>query len=96
MNLDGDALSQIYGQCAAELRLSAEGAFHVQRNEVDEYCGGPCLEETKLALQCVDDFPSKRPNMLQVVAMLRELDDAQPPTTEPAAPPAACDTPEDG
>uniref|UniRef100_A0A0D9XHB7 non-specific serine/threonine protein kinase n=1 Tax=Leersia perrieri TaxID=77586 RepID=A0A0D9XHB7_9ORYZ len=27
-----------------------------------------------MALQCVDDFPSKRPNMLQVVAMLRELD----------------------
>ena len=50
MNLDGDALSQIYGQCAAELRLNAEGAFHVQRDEVDEYCGGPCLEETKLAL----------------------------------------------
>ncbi|CAN6549722.1 unnamed protein product [Malus baccata var. baccata] len=26
-----------------------------------------------VTLQCVDDFPSKRPNMLQVVAMLREL-----------------------
>uniref|UniRef100_A0A0E0IP27 non-specific serine/threonine protein kinase n=1 Tax=Oryza nivara TaxID=4536 RepID=A0A0E0IP27_ORYNI len=33
-----------------------------------------------MALQCVDDFPSKRPNMLQVVAMLRELD-APPPAT---------------
>lgn len=31
-----------------------------------------------LALQCVDDFPSKRPNMLQVVATLREIDDAPP------------------
>ena len=59
MNLDGDALSQIYGQCAAELRLSAEGAFHVQRNEVDEYCGGPCLEETKLALQCVEEVAAE-------------------------------------
>ncbi|KQJ96175.1 brassinosteroid LRR receptor kinase BRL2 [Brachypodium distachyon] len=28
----------------------------------------------EIALQCVDDFPSKRPNMLQVVAVLRELD----------------------
>lgn len=27
----------------------------------------------EISLQCVDDFPSKRPNMLQVVAMLREL-----------------------
>ncbi|OEL32100.1 hypothetical protein BAE44_0006880 [Dichanthelium oligosanthes] len=45
----------IYGQCALEFRLNAEGAFHVQRNEVDEYCGGPCLEETKLALQCVEE-----------------------------------------
>ncbi|EEF40539.1 serine/threonine-protein kinase bri1, putative [Ricinus communis] len=27
----------------------------------------------EITLQCVDDFPSKRPNMLQVVAMLREL-----------------------
>ncbi|KAL2906898.1 Serine/threonine-protein kinase BRI1-like 2 [Bienertia sinuspersici] len=26
-----------------------------------------------ITMQCVDDFPSKRPNMLQVVAMLREL-----------------------
>ncbi|QHO41255.1 Serine/threonine-protein kinase BRI1-like [Arachis hypogaea] len=24
-------------------------------------------------LQCVDDLPSKRPNMLQVVAMLKDL-----------------------
>ena len=59
MNLDGDALSQIYGQCAAELRLNAEGAFHVQRDEVDEYCGGPCLEETKLALQCVEEVAAE-------------------------------------
>ncbi|CAA3011770.1 serine threonine- kinase BRI1-like 2 [Olea europaea subsp. europaea] len=27
----------------------------------------------EITLQCVDDFPSKRPTMLQVVAMLREL-----------------------
>ncbi|KAF8689320.1 hypothetical protein HU200_042117 [Digitaria exilis] len=37
----------------------------------------------ELALQCVDDFPSKRPNMLQVVATLKELEDA-PPSSEPA------------
>jgi Leucine-rich repeat (LRR) protein len=42
----------------------------------------------ELALQCVDDFPSKRPNMLQVVTMLRELDDAPPSSNEPAQAPA--------
>jgi hypothetical protein len=31
-------MMQIYSQCAEEFRLNAEGAFHVQRNEVDEYC----------------------------------------------------------
>ncbi|KAL6906253.1 hypothetical protein ACP4OV_003854 [Aristida adscensionis] len=61
--------------------------------------GAPPEEEREmarfleLALQCVDDFPSKRPNMLQVVAMLRELDDAPPPPPAqlpaPAAPAAA-------
>ncbi|KAK8921088.1 Serine/threonine-protein kinase BRI1-like 2 [Platanthera zijinensis] len=29
----------------------------------------------EIALKCVDDFPSRRPSMLQVVAMLRELED---------------------
>ncbi|CAM0882553.1 unnamed protein product [Alopecurus aequalis] len=33
----------------------------------------------EMALQCVNDFPSKRPNMLQVVAVLRELDSLPPP-----------------
>jgi hypothetical protein len=27
----------------------------VHKDSVDEYCGGPCPEETKLALQCVED-----------------------------------------
>jgi len=42
----------------------------------------------ELALQCIDDFPPKRPNMLQVVTMLRELDDA-PPSQEPAHAPVS-------
>ncbi|GJM91653.1 hypothetical protein PR202_ga08052 [Eleusine coracana subsp. coracana] len=40
----------------------------------------------ELALQCVDDFPSKRPNLLQVVATLREIDDAPPSHQAPTAP----------
>jgi hypothetical protein len=42
----------------------------------------------EMTLQCVDDFPSKRPNMLQVVAVLRELH-ALPPLPLPAT--GACD-----
>ncbi|XP_066364664.1 uncharacterized protein [Miscanthus floridulus] len=49
----------IYSQCAEEFRMNVEGAFHVQRNEVDEYCGGPCLEETQLALQCVEEVAAQ-------------------------------------
>ncbi|KAG6494759.1 hypothetical protein ZIOFF_042520 [Zingiber officinale] len=40
--------------------------------------GGEAAEEEmerflEITLKCVDDFPSKRPNMLQVVALLKEL-----------------------
>ncbi|KAK3139019.1 hypothetical protein QOZ80_5AG0376600 [Eleusine coracana subsp. coracana] len=49
----------IYAHCAAEFRLNAEGAFHVHKDSVDEYCGGPCLEETKLALQCVEEVAAE-------------------------------------
>ncbi|VAH57532.1 brassinosteroid LRR receptor kinase BRL2-like [Triticum dicoccoides] len=42
----------------------------------------------EMALQCVDDFPSKRPNMLHVVAVLREID---APSSQPPLPAAgAC------
>ncbi|CAL5094396.1 unnamed protein product [Urochloa decumbens] len=66
----------IYGQCAEEFRLNAEGAFHVQRNEVDSYCGGPCLEETKLALQCVEEVAAQSfrfSNGASVLAVRRAL-----------------------
>ncbi|KAL6642565.1 hypothetical protein ACP70R_020746 [Stipagrostis hirtigluma subsp. patula] len=63
-----------------------------------ELVAGAAPEEEKemarfleLALRCVDDFPSKRPNMLQVVATLRELDDGLLPSQEPAPAPAAAD-----
>ena len=45
--------------------------------ETQEGYGGVIVKEMlrylEIALRCVDDFPSKRPNMLQVVALLREL-----------------------
>ncbi|KAF0925799.1 hypothetical protein E2562_018455 [Oryza meyeriana var. granulata] len=45
----------VYSECKEELRLGVEGAFHVGKESVDEYCGGPCLMETKMALQCVEE-----------------------------------------
>ncbi|KAL0737436.1 hypothetical protein Bca4012_013646 [Brassica carinata] len=46
-------------------------------SESQEGYGGVIVKEMlrylEIALRCVDDFPSKRPNMLQVVALLREL-----------------------
>ncbi|KAL6001049.1 ubiquitin-protein ligase E3 Brl2 [Asimina triloba] len=45
----------------------------IQQKEMKRYL--------EITLQCVEDFPSRRPNMLQVVAMLREL----VPVTEDAA-----------
>jgi hypothetical protein len=45
---------KVYKECAEELRLGVEGAFHVGSEKVDAYCGGMCLVETKMALQCVE------------------------------------------
>ncbi|KAL6505902.1 ubiquitin-protein ligase E3 Brl2 [Orobanche hederae] len=50
-------------------------------HHVKKGSGGDEVEEVKemvryleMTLQCVDDFPSRRPDMVQVVAMLRELE----------------------
>ncbi|KAJ3674105.1 hypothetical protein LUZ60_006097 [Juncus effusus] len=40
-------------------------------NEEDE---NEMMRFLEITLKCVDDFPSKRPNMLQVVTLLRELE----------------------
>ncbi|KAG8067800.1 hypothetical protein GUJ93_ZPchr0005g14365 [Zizania palustris] len=45
----------VYSECREELRLGVEGAFHVGKGSVDEYCEGPCLAETKMALRCVEE-----------------------------------------
>ncbi|KAJ4710346.1 Receptor kinase [Melia azedarach] len=51
-----------------ELLLVTKGTDEAEAEEVKEM-----VRYLEITLQCVDDFPSKRPNMLQVVAMLREL-----------------------
>ncbi|CAI0379027.1 unnamed protein product [Linum tenue] len=63
-----------------QVRGSKDNHDHQQQQEEEEDEEKEAGEEVKemvryleITLQCVDDFPSKRPNMLQVVAMLREL-----------------------
>ncbi|BFG17348.1 hypothetical protein CerSpe_036220 [Prunus speciosa] len=51
-----------------ELLSVTKGTDEAEAEEVKEM-----VRYLEITLQCVDDFPSKRPNMLQVVAMLREL-----------------------
>ncbi|KAA8532403.1 hypothetical protein F0562_032428 [Nyssa sinensis] len=51
-----------------ELLSVTKGTDEAEAVEVKEM-----VRYLEITLQCVEDFPSKRPNMLQVVAMLREL-----------------------
>ncbi|KAK0573300.1 hypothetical protein LWI29_006063 [Acer saccharum] len=51
-----------------DLLLVTKGTDEAEAEEVKEM-----VRYLEITMQCVDDFPSKRPNMLQVVAMLREL-----------------------
>ncbi|KAF6168610.1 hypothetical protein GIB67_005222 [Kingdonia uniflora] len=51
-----------------ELILGTKGSNGDKVEDVQEM-----MKFMDITMQCVDDFPSKRPNMLQVVAMLREL-----------------------
>ncbi|KAK3004829.1 hypothetical protein RJ639_019330 [Escallonia herrerae] len=46
----------------------SKGTDEAEAEEVKEM-----VRYLEITLQCVEDFPSKRPNMLQAVAMLREL-----------------------
>ncbi|KAK9672992.1 hypothetical protein RND81_12G139200 [Saponaria officinalis] len=45
---------RIYSSCEESYRLSARGDLHVLPEQVDEFCNGPCLEETNLILECLD------------------------------------------
>ncbi|KAL6180734.1 hypothetical protein ACLB2K_047394 [Fragaria x ananassa] len=51
-----------------ELVSAAKGSDQAEAEEVKEM-----VRYLEVTLRCVDDFPSRRPNMLQVVALLREL-----------------------
>ena len=53
-----------------DLLLATQGTdeAEAEAKEVKEM-----IRYLEITMQCVDDLPSRRPNMLQVVAMLREL-----------------------
>nr|GEW62249.1 putative pentatricopeptide repeat-containing protein At3g16890, mitochondrial [Tanacetum cinerariifolium] len=49
---------EIYSSCEESYRLTESGQLHVPPEYVNEYCHGPCLQETHLVLNCVDDILS--------------------------------------
>ncbi|KAK1380688.1 Non-specific serine/threonine protein kinase [Heracleum sosnowskyi] len=54
-----------------ELIAESKGTNKEEEEETEEV--KEMVKYLQITLQCVDDFPSKRPNMLQIVAMLRQL-----------------------
>ncbi|XP_074318311.1 uncharacterized protein LOC141655114 [Silene latifolia] len=46
----------IYNSCDESCRLSAKGDLHVPHDQVDEFCNGPCLEETNHVLDCLEEI----------------------------------------
>ncbi|CAI9119008.1 OLC1v1020655C1 [Oldenlandia corymbosa var. corymbosa] len=45
---------QIYSSCNEEYRLSVKGELDVPPEHTDQFCGGPCLSETNLVLNCIE------------------------------------------
>ncbi|KAM0013410.1 hypothetical protein Hdeb2414_s0044g00742861 [Helianthus debilis subsp. tardiflorus] len=46
---------KIYSECEESYRLTESGELHVPPDYTDQYCGGPCLKETDLVLNCIND-----------------------------------------
>ena len=47
---------QIYSNCEESYRLTESGNLNVPPQKTDEYCGGSCLIETNLVLNCIDNI----------------------------------------
>ncbi|GMI80145.1 hypothetical protein HRI_001683800 [Hibiscus trionum] len=45
----------IYSSCEESYRLKASGNVDVPLEYADEYCAGPCLSETHLVLNCIEN-----------------------------------------
>ncbi|CAN4106268.1 unnamed protein product [Withania somnifera] len=48
----------IYSSCEESYRLTETGELHVPPEYTDQYCRGPCLEETHLVLNCLENILS--------------------------------------
>uniref|UniRef100_A0A7N0U3X1 DUF7731 domain-containing protein n=1 Tax=Kalanchoe fedtschenkoi TaxID=63787 RepID=A0A7N0U3X1_KALFE len=46
----------IYSSCNEDYRLTMAGEINVPPEYTDEYCNGPCMTETHLVLNCVDNI----------------------------------------
>lgn len=50
------AKSRIYSSCQEAYRLTQTGNLDVLPEYVDPYCSGPCLSETHLVLNCIENI----------------------------------------
>ncbi|KAK2644900.1 hypothetical protein Ddye_020095 [Dipteronia dyeriana] len=48
----------IYSSCEESYRLTHSGNLNVPIDYTDQYCNGPCLEETHLVLTCIENILS--------------------------------------
>lgn len=48
----------IYSSCEESYRLNERGNINVPPEYTDQYCNGPCLEETHLVLTCIGNILS--------------------------------------
>ncbi|KAJ1692322.1 hypothetical protein LUZ63_009020 [Rhynchospora breviuscula] len=46
---------RVYTCCQDEYRLSITGILNIPPHAANNFCEGPCLEETQLVLSCVED-----------------------------------------
>ncbi|EEF43054.1 conserved hypothetical protein [Ricinus communis] len=49
----------IYSSCSDAYRLTQSGNLNVPPDYVDEYCSGPCLTETHLVLNCIENIMTR-------------------------------------
>ncbi|KAI3506057.1 hypothetical protein L1887_28412 [Cichorium endivia] len=46
---------KIYSGCGESYRLTESGELNVPHEYTDQFCGGPCLKETNLVLNCINN-----------------------------------------
>ncbi|KAL1339678.1 uncharacterized protein LOC130948322 [Arachis stenosperma] len=50
--------NRIYSQCNEAYRLNPSGNINIPLQATDSFCSGPCLSETRLVLNCINDMLS--------------------------------------